>query len=186
MRGLAPVAALDDVEALTAEELVSQMLERYHPRLALACVSIHDLPPFAGWWDGLDIAERLDLKLITPDLAEHARLERQAEKAALVDALTNAGLVEPGLDGAPAPAADLVAAVHAFIARTPSFLAVAQVEDLAGERTAVNLPGTDRERPNWRRRLAIQLTDIMRTPAASAILSAIRATGRSSETAEND
>ena len=37
MRGLAPVAALDDVEALTAEELVSQMLERYHPRLALAC-----------------------------------------------------------------------------------------------------------------------------------------------------
>jgi len=37
VRGLAPVAALDDVEALTAEELVSQMLERYHPRLALAC-----------------------------------------------------------------------------------------------------------------------------------------------------
>jgi len=72
----------------------------------------------------------------------------------------------------------LIAAVHGFIARTPSFLAVAQVEDLAGERIAVNLPGTDRERPNWRRRLAAPLPDLMRTPAAAAILSAIRAAGR--------
>jgi phosphoadenosine phosphosulfate reductase len=37
VRGLAPIAELDDVETLTAEELLSLMLERYHPRLALAC-----------------------------------------------------------------------------------------------------------------------------------------------------
>ena len=149
-----------------------------YPRLALACVATHDLPPFAGWWEGLDIAERQDLKLITSELAEHAYLQRRAEKAAIIEALASAELIEPGLDGATISPLDLIAAVHGFIARTPSFLAVAQVEDLAGERTAVNLPGTDLERPNWRRRLAIQLPDLMRTPAAAAILSAIRAAGR--------
>jgi glycogen operon protein len=33
-----------------------------------------------------------------------------------------------------------------------------QIDDLLGERNAVNLPGTDRERPNWRRRLARDAT----------------------------
>jgi phosphoadenosine phosphosulfate reductase len=37
VRGLAPIEALDDVEALSAQELLSHMLERYHPHLALAC-----------------------------------------------------------------------------------------------------------------------------------------------------
>jgi hypothetical protein len=34
-------------------------------------------------------------------------------------------------------------------------------DDLAGEALAVNLPGTDRERPNWRRRMATVWTDVM-------------------------
>ena len=45
-------------------------------------------------------------------------------------------------------------ALHAFIKKTPSALAMLQIDDLLGETTAVNLPGTDRERPNWRRKLA--------------------------------
>jgi 4-alpha-glucanotransferase len=95
-------------------------------------------------------------------------------------------LIAPDVDVAAASASDIVAAVHAFVARTPSFLVVAQIEDLAGERTAVNLPGTDRERPNWRRRLAPQVTDVMRTPQASAIFAAIRAAGRRSSVDEDD
>ena len=156
------------------------------PRLALACVSTHDLPPFRGWWDGLDIAERGRLRLITSEAAERAYLQRRIEKVALVEALISARLIAPDLDGAATSASDMIAAVHAFVALTPSFLAVAQVEDLAGEQTAVNLPGTDRERPNWRRRLATQATDVMRTPEASAIFSAMRAAGRSSSFVADD
>ncbi len=48
---------------------------------------------------------------------------------------------------------DFVAAIHAFLAKTPSALAMVQIDDLLGETNAVNLPGTDRERPNWRRKL---------------------------------
>jgi glycogen operon protein len=146
-----------------------------YPRLALACVSTHDLPPFAGWWDGVDIAERLDLRLTRPDDAERAHAERLAEKAALLRALEAAGLIAPGHDAARTPASEVMAAAHAFIAATPSFLALAQVEDLAGDRVAVNLPGTDMERPNWRRRLAAPLAEVMASKAGQTILSAMRA-----------
>jgi glycogen operon protein len=146
-----------------------------YPRLAVACVSTHDLPPFAGWWEGADIAERLHLKLTGPEEAERATAQRLAEKSALLGALEAAGLIESGREALGTPASEVVAAAHAFVAATPSFLALAQVEDLAGERVATNLPGTDSERPNWRRRLGSPLDGLMASDAAQAILRAIRA-----------
>jgi 4-alpha-glucanotransferase len=40
---------------------------------------------------------------------------------------------------------------------------------------AVNLPGTDRERPNWRRRLPAGAEALVALPRAEAILAALRA-----------
>ena len=69
----------------------------------------------------------------------------------------------------------LAAAVHAFVAATPSLLALVQADDLAGETVGVNLPGTDRERPNWRRRLDVDVATLCQTPLARAILAAMHA-----------
>ena len=66
------------------------------------------------------------------------------------------------------------AAVHAFVSATPALLALVQVNDLAGETVAVNLPATDRERPNWRRRLDIDVAELCQTPLTRAILSAMQ------------
>jgi glycogen operon protein len=52
---------------------------------------------------------------------------------------------------------------------------LAQLEDLAGEAVAVNLPGTDRERPNWRRRLPATPEALALLPRARAILDRLRA-----------
>jgi glycogen operon protein len=146
-----------------------------YPKLAWACVSTHDLPPVAGWWTAADIAERLALGLIDPAEAQSARAERREARAQLLAALARAGLIEADLDAATALTPELVAAIHAYIAMTPSVLAVAQAEDLAGEREAVNLPGTDRERPNWRRRISPPIEDLFDTPAAKLILHAMGA-----------
>ena len=127
--------------------------ERY-PQKAVACVATHDLPTFAGWWTGADIAEREALGITAADAAARARTERAAEKTALLDALDlPAGAADVGLT-------PLVESVHRYIGLTPSVLAVAQIDDLVGETAAVNLPGTDRERPNWQRRLAPDITEI--------------------------
>jgi glycogen operon protein len=118
------------------------------PALAAACVSTHDLPTLAGWWAGADIDELEALGLLTAAAAAVARTARDAEKAALMHLLA-----QESLGARIVPGSAPVAAIHALVARTPSLLALAQADDLAGEMQGVNLPGTDRERPNWRRRL---------------------------------
>ncbi len=146
-----------------------------YPVLAWACVATHDLPPMAGWWDGLDIAERLELGLMTPGAAEDAKAERVVDRQALLQALARAGLIPPDLDPSGDMTTALSAAIHAYVAMTPSALAVTQMEDLAGERTAVNLPGTDNERPNWRRRIGAPLDELMESPLARSVLAAMAA-----------
>ncbi|QGM94073.1 glycogen debranching protein GlgX [Methylocystis rosea] len=146
----------------------------HYPMKAMACVSTHDLPTLEGWWAAADIAEKEALGLIAPDTAEAARAARRAEKDALLDALRAQALI----DGAYHASSDfddaLARAFHAFIARTPSLLAMAQLDDLAGETQAINLPGTDRERLNWRRRLPESIDALFDLRRARAILAGLR------------
>jgi glycogen operon protein len=140
-------------------------------RLAAACVSTHDLATLAGWWDGTDIAEKRALGLLDDPGADAMRA---GEKAELIRLLQTEALLTEDVDPAePMPLAFAVA-VHAFVSATPSLLALVQADDLAGETVAVNLPGTDTERPNWRRRVNVDISDLCRTPLARAILDAMQ------------
>jgi glycogen operon protein len=49
-----------------------------------------------------------------------------------------------------------------------------QADDLAGETEPLNVPGTDTERPNWRRRLARPVEKLMEEPMAQSILAAVK------------
>jgi glycogen operon protein len=170
--------ALADADILSYSVLwFQQERGRFKPsaawkQRAAACVSTHDLPTLVGWWSGADIAERHALGLL-PDVAA-AQAERMAEKGAMVDRLKTEGLLASTPDpDAPLPdAAD--AAVHAFVAATPSLLALVQADDLAGAVDAVNLPGTDGERRNWRRRLDPDVATLCHTPLARAVLEAMQ------------
>jgi glycogen operon protein len=148
---------------------------REYPAHTVACVTTHDLPTLAGWWQGADIAERMSLGMMGSEHAAPALAERSAEKEALTQGLIEAGLLRerPDLD---APMDDaLAAAVHGWIAEAGSTLASVQVDDLAGETVATNLPGTDKERPNWRHRLKEDAGAVFDTARARAILAAMRA-----------
>jgi glycogen debranching enzyme GlgX len=141
-------------------------------RLAAACVTTHDLPTLTGWWNGADIAEKRVLSLIGDDGAEQVR---EAEKRDLIALLREENLLAGDVDVRQPMPVMVAAAIHAFVSATPSLLALVQADDLAGEVVAVNLPGTDRERPNWRRRLETDVEALCRTPLARAILLALRA-----------
>ncbi len=144
-----------------------------YPVKAMACVSTHDLPTLQGWWDEADIAEKKALGLLSAPAADGEREARQRDRRALIDALRAEGLI--GARGEAEPFDDALAqALHAFAARAPSLLAMAQLDDLAGEAVAVNLPGTDSERPNWRRRLHPAIEALFSLPRARAVVSALR------------
>jgi 4-alpha-glucanotransferase len=138
-----------------------------YPRNALVCLSTHDLPTFQGWWRGDDVTLRAEHGLIGPEAAADQAAARDVERRNLLGDLVSAGLVTADAarraDLDPAPAA-IVIAVHRHLARTPSRLFAVRLEDLAGERAPVNLPGTVDEYPNWRRKLSIALENLPGQP----------------------
>jgi 4-alpha-glucanotransferase len=69
----------------------------------------------------------------------------------------------------------LVDAAIAHIARTPAKLAVVPIEDILGEAEQPNLPGTTNEHPNWRRRLAGPLDEMLGDQACKSRLECLSA-----------
>ena len=143
--GLRP--ALDAAGLFGTRVLLLDHEARSYPSRSVACVSTHDLPPFAGWWAGDDITERMAL-----GLSADSEAGRGADRAALE------------LEGDP-----LVAA-HRRVAESPADLVLVQTDDLIATRSSVNLPGTDTERPNWRRRLAVPVEALLEGDTAQTIL----------------
>ncbi|HEY8010073.1 MAG TPA: glycogen debranching protein GlgX [Rudaea sp.] len=140
---------------------------------AAACASTHDLPPLAGWWQAADIRERESLGLTAGAEITQLLSVRHEEKRLLVEAINAAG-VSLHIDLDAPLAANAMAALHAWLARAPSTLLLAQAEDLAFETVAQNLPGTDRERPNWRRRLAATSEELLTSESVQRVLQALR------------
>ena len=148
---------------------------RYPPKAAVA-VSTHDLPTIAGWWTGADIEEKATLGLVGAEAATVAKQERAREKHALCDAIALAGIA-PAAALSPETPHDgtITAAIHQFAGEAASALLLLQADDLAGERTALNLPGTDQERPNWRRKVRVGVDGLWQTPTAVLAIAGLEA-----------
>jgi 4-alpha-glucanotransferase len=128
-----------------------------YPRLGLCVFGGHDLPTIKGWWTGKDIDLKRDIGVLgSAEEASRERDARERDKEQLIRALRLEGLLEGASD--PDMTA-LMRAIHSFLARSSSFLAMAQLDDLLDEADPINVPGTLREYPNWRRRLAVPLEE---------------------------
>ena len=139
---------------------------------AMVTANTHDLPPLAAFCDGSDLTLRRQLGLLADDDAlAVARADRHADLAALEDLLRAEGMLAQGV-GEPS-LAELRAAVNAFLCRTPAALVALSLDDLAGEREPVNIPGVPLERfPSWSRRMQRPLEEIEADPEIAAELAA--------------
>jgi 4-alpha-glucanotransferase len=124
-----------------------------YPPLSMAVLGSHDLPTLRGWWEGRDIALKRRYDLLTDEEAAWQRDTRARDKATLLDALRAAGV----LDAGEPDIAALSRALHGFLGRSASRLAVAQLDDMLDEGDQVNVPSTSHEHPNWRRKLTVPL-----------------------------
>lgn len=146
-----------------------------YPPFGAACVATHDLATLAGWWEGTDLIENLELGRMSAEALSRGAEERAREKRILVDTLIHAGMLSPEWDEESLSASlptEIAAAIHAWVSRGRSALALIQADDLTGETERLNLPGTDRERPNWRRRLSVPTETLFEGPIAAPILAA--------------
>jgi 4-alpha-glucanotransferase len=146
---------------------------RRYPRGALVTANTHDLPPLRSFWEGHDLALRRAVGAIASDAElERERRERERERAALRRLLVDEGALDPaGESRAPAVAA----AAHGVLSRTPAGLLGVSIDDLAGEREPVNLPGVPADRfPSWTRRMSLPLERLATDRDARRVLRAVR------------
>ena len=159
-----------------------------YPECAMAVVTTHDLPTLSGFWSGEDLDTRARLGFYPDEAAlEAVRLERQRDKTRILEELNVQGLLPEGLptDAAAAPemAPALCRAIHAFLARTPSRIMMASIEDAIGERCQTNLPGTVERHPNWSRKLALTLEELQDDPRPWELAATIRSLRQPKDTA---
>ncbi|WP_447984183.1 4-alpha-glucanotransferase [Nitrospira sp. Nam74] len=152
-----------------------------YPRQALAVVTTHDLPTLAGFWDGEDLRVRERLGFY-PDESAYGRAldERQRDKAGIARALQREGVWPSDVEEAVALqqplSADLTGAIHAYVARSPSSFMLVTLEDLVGEVTQVNLPGTLDSYPNWSHKTPFTLDEVKANSHASRLARALKTT----------
>jgi 4-alpha-glucanotransferase len=146
-------------------------------RRALATPTTHDMPTLRSYWEGHDIELRSRLHLYpSADVEINIIRERERDRELLLAALQEQGL-KPEHPATPHDAftAALAHGLHLFLARSAAALVALQLEDLTGETLPVNVPGTDREYPNWQRKLAVAIDDLPDRVDISAHLDEIHA-----------
>jgi 4-alpha-glucanotransferase len=128
-------------EAMAARRILSCCLLWFDPRHpsdypegALASVTTHDLPTVAGLWTGADLDEQRRLGLAVNEEDTRGIRDRLRERAGIAE---DAG------------AAEAVERTHALLARAPSAVVMATLEDALAVAERPNVPGTTTERPNW-------------------------------------
>jgi 4-alpha-glucanotransferase len=138
----------------------------HYPAQSLAVTTTHDLPTLAGFWSGEDLQVRSRLGAFHDDTAHRqAWEERQRNKARILNALQHERLLPTGvtedLATAPAMTTELCHAIHLYLARTPAYLVLANLEDGLGELSQTNLPGTIDSHPNWTRKYSIPVDHML-------------------------
>jgi len=141
--------------------------DRYPP-LSVSCLSSHDLPTFVGWRQGRDIEIDRETARLSAELVATRLEARRREEQSLRDVMRLADLPAGESDG------DLMAAAHELLAQTPSALVFVQADDLGEETEPLNVPGTDRERPNWRRRQSGAIADLPHRDLTRRVLAAVK------------
>jgi 4-alpha-glucanotransferase len=131
-------------------------------RRALGTVTTHDMPTLCSYWEGRDIELRRRLNLYPSlEIEQEVQRERDRDRIALLAALEEQGLKPAGVNSPFDPfSAELANALHVYLARSRTVLASVQIEDLLGMVDPVNVPGTDREYPNWQRKLTADVEDM--------------------------
>jgi 4-alpha-glucanotransferase len=144
----------------------------------LASVTTHDLPPTAGYLDGVHVRLREELGLLTRPVDEEVAAD-EAERESWLDEVRSRGLLAAGADSE-----QTVEALHRYLTLTPARLLCVALTDAVGDRRTQNQPGTTDEYPNWRVPLSgpderpMLLEDVLTSERAERLARAVDPAGR--------
>ncbi len=121
---------------------------------ALGSVTVHDLPPTAGYLAGEHVRIRADLGLLDGP-ADAEWIAADTERGQWARLLRDRGNLAHDVNVETAEGRErMVVALHRALEESPCALIGVSVPDLLGDSRAQNQPGTDQEYPNWRMPIA--------------------------------
>jgi 4-alpha-glucanotransferase len=156
-------------EELAARDVLSYRLLWFEPdppeqwpEQALAAVTTHDLPTVAGRWTSADLEAQHEIGN-EPNVEGEQEVRRRLQEIA--------GVVPD------APVEEVTEAAYRALARTPSRVKVATLDDALGVEERPNMPGTVDEWPNWSISLPVPLEEIEEHPGVAAVGRALGGAG---------
>jgi 4-alpha-glucanotransferase len=135
------------------------------PPGSVASINTHDMPTFAAFWQALDLEDRQPLGLLNEHTAREEADKRKVLKGHLVNVMRRAGFLA-GEEVMPA----VLKAILVYLANGADQLVLANLEDLWLETQPQNVPGTWRERPNWRKKVLYPFETWTTMPAVLDVL----------------
>ena len=132
-----------------------------HPSTSsVASLNTHDMPPFAAFWQGLDIEHRLRIGLLDKPGAKRAKENLRKTKNVLLGFLRNKGW----LHQSKGDAHTVLQACLSFLAESRARVLLINLEDLWQETQPQNIPSTKTEYPNWQRKARYSLEQFCQLP----------------------
>jgi 4-alpha-glucanotransferase len=116
------------------------------PSGSIASLNTHDMFPFLGFLEGVDIDARLKLSFITAREARSERSERQHVRKALARRFGK----------------DILKGCVRFLEKSRASIVLHNLEDLWGETKPQNIPATTSEHANWQRRMRYSMERLRR------------------------
>jgi 4-alpha-glucanotransferase len=130
-----------------------------YPEEALAAITTHDLPTVAGLWSDSDLEVQHELGL-SPNDAGTREIKTRVRRMTRSTAST--------------AAAEIVARLHESLAKAPSRILTATLDDAMAVEERPNMPATNDEWPNWRLALPQPIETLKTNRLAARIAKALR------------
>jgi 4-alpha-glucanotransferase len=121
---------------------------------------------------GSDLVARRDEGRLSNDEADQAIADRRRACEALAAVVAARGIGDVHPAGAAPP---LLGGLLSLLGDSDAPAVLVGLDDLVGETEPQNVPGTGPERPNWVRRLPLDLDELAEDPAVAALLDRLQA-----------
>lgn len=135
---------------------------------SVASLNTHDMPPFALFWSGDDVDERISLGIFQQRWRAKELNHLQAIKPRILEFLVERGLCPKGTE---LDDVDLIRdGMLRYLAGSEAQLMLVNLEDLWLERRWQNIPSTHDEYPNWRHKIRVGLDALEHDPEIADLL----------------
>jgi 4-alpha-glucanotransferase len=129
-----------------------------YPERALTAVTTHDLPTVAGVWSGSDVEAQRRLGLSPNEDGMRQMRARLVRSTGSNESTT---------------VREVIRRTYALLARAPSVVVTATLEDATATEARPNMPCTVSEWPNWKQPLPKRLEALARDPHTAGIAAAL-------------